>query len=231
MGVIALPAIPWILGAIGVVAGAYVIAPGRAERDRALAQGLSDLLSRADADADDEAAERSVTDTCTECREPDDCLVGPYDSIRHACRTRGGETHHIIPDMVYRTTTRTDSNAVNRAPGAPSYGQGQSVCLSRPSHRSLGPASAEGVHPGLESSLSLLGLSHDPTGTAPMHEVALASTAALDRAADLSPECRERARLAAVAQAAGPPGPLAPGRTSRHLPSPTAQTVILRGAY
>jgi len=235
MGLIALPAIPWVLGALGVGAGAHVVAPGRAERERAVAQGLANLMSRADDDANSRAAPQAITDTCTDCPEPDECLVGAYDAIKDACRARGGETHHIIPDMVYRTqaasTPGAKTSPATRAPGAPTYGQGQSVCLSRPDHRGLGQASSEGVHPGLEHSLSMLGLSHDPTGTAPMHEIALASTAALDRASELSPECRERARIAATGQANGPPGPLAPGRTSRHLPSPSAETVILRGSY
>lgn len=232
MALIALPAIPWVLGALGVGAGAHVVAPGRAERERALAQGLADLMSRADDDANSRAAPQAITDTCTtDCPEPDECLVGPYDQIRQACNARGGETHHIIPDMVYRTTTRANTNAANRAPGAPSYGQGQSVCLSRPDHRGLGQASSEGVHPGLESALSMEGLSHDPIGTAPMSAIGRESAAALNRASDLSEECRARAQAAAAAQAAGPPGPNAPGRTSRHLPSPSAQTVILRGSY
>lgn len=232
MGLIAAaPAIPWILGALGVTVGAHILAPGRAERDRELAQALADLMSRADDDANSRAVPQAITDSCTTCREPDDCLVGPYDSIKGACRARGGDTHHIIPDMVYRTTTRANTNALNRAPGAPNYGEGQSVCLSRPDHRRLGPANTEGVHPGLESSLSMIGLSHDPIGTAPMSAIAREAAASLARASDLSVECRARAQAAAAAQAAGPPGPNAPGRTSRRLPSPSAQTVILRGFY
>lgn len=230
MGLIALPAIPWVLGALGV--GAHVIAPGRAERNRAAAQALSDLMSRAEDDANSRAAPQATTDSCTtDCPDPDECLVGPYDQIRQACNARGGETHHIIPDMVYRTTTRANTNAANRAPGAPSYGQGQSVCLSRESHRTMGRANTEGVHPRLDHSLRMLGLEHTPIGTAPMDRIAVKSVEALRSAHDLSPECFARAEEEALMQAAGPPGPNAPGRTSHNLPSDPAKDVILRGSY
>ena len=86
------------------------------------------------------------------------CLVGPYAEIEKACRASGGETHHIVPDMVYRLGGRPTSAAgmtstADRIPNAPTFNQGASICLTSGEHRT----DEEAVHRTLNPALHELG--------------------------------------------------------------------------
>lgn len=95
---------------------------------------------------------------------PPDCLVGEYSKIKEECtsRTPKGETHHIVPDMVYRQTTRATTNASNRVPGAPSLNSGMCICLTPGQHSSLHSSTNQALAslpqgPGGPAGTSLIG--------------------------------------------------------------------------
>ncbi len=170
----------------------------------------------------------SVRVSRTRTRDP--CLVGPYGAIKDLCGDVGGETHHIVPDMVYRLgprpTNPADMNSTaGRIPNSPTFSQGMSICLEKEQHR-LGEDS---VHPSLDIGLQTLGSGFDPSGTAPMPAILAVSVTALQRLDGVSVACREKAATAASAQTA--PMVQQPGRTTQLLPSPAASLVLARGSY
>ena len=162
-------------------------------------------------------------------RNPEFCLVGPYDKIKDTCKEAGGETHHIIPDMVYRLGARPANAAeenfkADRIPNSPTFNEGMSICLTKGEHRT----DEDGVHRSLNPSLNALGIGETPSGTAPMPLILGACTSALDALRDISDKCKQIAIAATTAQA----GPMLgqPGRTTMSLPSPAARQV-LQGHY
>ncbi|SCW78980.1 hypothetical protein SAMN02927900_04930 [Rhizobium mongolense subsp. loessense] len=87
-------------------------------------------------------------------------MVGPYEYVEAICP---GEAHHIIPDMVYRVgkapSTEAERNSTTgRIPNAPTYNQGQAICLSPGMHRTDDDA----VHKSLNPALAVLGSRHVP---------------------------------------------------------------------
>jgi hypothetical protein len=163
-------------------------------------------------------------------RTPDPCLVGPYGEIEKACKASGGETHHVVPDMVYRLGVRpTDAAGMNstsdRIPNSPTLNQGMSICLTTGNHRTDEAA----VHKTLNPALNVLGSGFDPSGTAPMAAILATSTASLDLVNGVSAKCKAIANAAVAAQVA--PILAQPGRTTTALPSPQAVQVLTQGHY
>lgn len=238
MAFFALPAVPVVLNWLGfgaAVGTAHVLAPGREEREQSLAQ----IFTGANDDANSRAAPIARSETCADCEAPDDCLVGEYKQIKQACNARGGEAHHIVPDMIYRLSTAptsefTRSTTLSRAPNAPTYNEGMAICLSKEQHRSvgLGPEDDEGVHPGLERDMAAVGMASPVAGTAPIGALLASSVDALYRTPGLSEECKAKASAAATQQVMSRTGVQAPGRAiARPLPQGNAYTVIHRGYY
>lgn len=132
------------------------------------------------------------------------CLIGEYSAIKDKCK---GETHHIIPDMVYRATTRATTNTDNRVDGAPSLGKGMCICLTATQHK--------GLHGNVNQQLA--GLKGKPKGTAPISACAKEAIAGLDKIKPkLDAACMKKAGDAAANQAA-PIGSKA-GRTTLQPP-------------
>lgn len=161
----------------------------------------------------------------------DRCLVGPYGEIVGACRARKGETHHIVPDMVYRLGDRpTDlvrmNSTADRIPNAPTLNQGMSICLTAGQHRS----DEDAVHKSLNPALVKLGDQHEPAGTAPISEILDRSTEALSLVNDVSAECK----LLAITRTNLQVRPLGsqPGRTTMLPPTDSKVIdVLTRGHY
>ncbi len=158
------------------------------------------------------------------------CLVGPYGLIEGPCKASGGETHHIIPDMVYRLGGRPDTAAgqnstADRIPNAPTLNQGMSICLTTGQHRT----DEDGVHKILNPSLQALGAGFTPPGTAPLNDILEKSNEALDSVQGLDDDCKTFAKAAARGQVFGKGRQ--PGRTTQSYPSPDAKVVLGRGSY
>ena len=160
---------------------------------------------------------------CKECKKKK-CLVGKYKDIKKACNARGGEAHHIVPDMAYRLGK---SGSPGRIPGAPSHPDGAAICLSKAQHGS-GPS---GIHGRLRPALKAAGAKSPVPGTAPMGEILAASLGGLSTVKKVSPACKAKASTLATGQVANGPGLGAPGRTTQTLPNAAAQTVMKRGSY
>ncbi|GLS31132.1 protein of unknown function [Mesorhizobium albiziae] len=142
-----------------------------------------------------------------------ECLTGSYSEIHDECknRTPKGETHHIVPDMVYRQTTRATTNAGNRVRGAPSLGGGMCICLT------------PGQHSGLHSSVNqaLAALPGTPAGTAMIG--ACAATAVIGLRG-LTPELHDDCIKEAATKVANQTAPIATqsGRTTLQPPAPNS---------
>lgn len=142
------------------------------------------------------------------------CVVGPYKYVDSICP---GETHHIIPDMVYRLGTAPASEAEknstdNRIPNSPTYNQGQAICLSPGMHRTDDDA----IHKSINPALKTLGQGYQPTGTAPLGEIRNKTHLAIDQVSELPTKCKDMAKQAADEQVAGKRHQ--PGRTTMMPP-------------
>ncbi len=161
--------------------------------------------------------------------DPEFCLIGPYHKIKDLCSKANGETHHIVPDMVYRLDVRptgaAEDSPKDRIPNSPTLNQGMSICLTTGNHR----RGEDAVHSMLNPALNTLGAANTPSGTAPMPDILKASTAALMAVQGVSGECKRIAIAATTAQAAPMLGQ--PGRTTTSLPSPDARRVLQQGHY
>ena len=163
-------------------------------------------------------------------RNPEFCLIGPYGKIEDACKTAGGETHHIVPDMAYRlgarpTTAADQSSTADRIPNSPTFNDGMSICLTTGEHRT----DEQAVHRTLNPAINALGASQTPTGTAPMPQIVATSFLALSQVEGLSANCKKLATAATFAQAASTASQ--PGRATTSLPSPAARDVLQQGHY
>lgn len=163
-------------------------------------------------------------------RNPEFCLIGPYGEIEDTCKKAGGETHHIVPDMVYRlgarpTTAADQSSTVDRVPNSPTFNDGMSICITDREHRT----DEQAIHRTLNPAINALGASQTPIGTAPMPKILAASVLALSEVNGLSAKCKELATAATLAQAASTARQ--PGRTTISLPSPAARVVLMQGHY
>ncbi|MBN9233905.1 MULTISPECIES: DUF4150 domain-containing protein [Phyllobacteriaceae] len=90
------------------------------------------------------------------------CIVGKYDDIVEKCRASGldkPEKHHIVPDRVYRI------GGGDRIPGAPRYGDGINICLSRSNHRGSLADNPKSVHGNLDNALEQFGATANPGRT------------------------------------------------------------------
>ena len=170
-------------------------------------------------------------DTVRVCRErnPEFCLVGPYGKIKDTCKEAGGETHHIVPDMVYRLGARPanaaeDDSTADRIPTSPTFSEGMSICLTTGEHRT----DEQAVHKTLKPAINALGTAPGTVGgTAPMSERLGASLFALSQVDGVSDKCKELAGIAASIQADNILDQ--PGRATTSLPLfPAARDVLLR---
>ncbi len=183
---------------------------------------LSDSIDNANDDADDNASAVPRTDTCQNCDEDGNaCLVGPYAEIASQCATRGGNAHHIVPDRVYRLSTRPtgalERSTLNRIPGAPSLANGMSVCLS--------PAQHAAAHTATDPVVTALGSATG--GVAPMAAILAASQNGINAVPGLDKGCKEQANRAASNQVRSGTGLLAPGRTSMNPPKVLSEAARL----
>ena len=162
-------------------------------------------------------------------RNPEFCLVGPYGKIKDTCKEAGGETHHIVPGMVYRLGVRPTGAAENstedRIPNSPTLNQGMSICLTAGEHRK----DEDAVHSTLNPTLNALGAANTPAGTASIPDILKASAAALMAVPSVSDRCKQTAIAATAAQATPMLGQ--PGRTTTSLPSSAARQVLQQGHY
>lgn len=157
-----------------------------------------------------------------------ECIVGPYDDIVDICNPRGGKTHHVIPDMVYRLYDRASKHGTERTPNSPTLGEGESICLTGAQHaRKKG---SEGVHEYLLRNYKGLDVGFHP-GTAPMGRVLLASQNALRAVPGIPPECVELANQNAANQVAKKTGVAAPGRIREARPNAEGRAVLRAGRY
>ncbi|MHA6643553.1 DUF4150 domain-containing protein [Mesorhizobium sp. A623] len=143
------------------------------------------------------------------------CLVGEYSKIKEECNSRSptGETHHIVPDMVYRQTTRATTNTSNRVRGAPSLNQGMCICLT--------PGQHKGLHSGVNQSLAALPPGPGgPAGTSLVGACAAVGVIGLRQLNNpaLTPDCMKEASDK-VAQQTAPIATQA-GRTTLRPPAP-----------
>ncbi len=161
-----------------------------------------------------------------------DCLVGAYEDIEPLC---AGQAHHIVPDMSYRlgarpTTAAAMRSTADRIPNAPTFNRGMAICLTPTQHGS-GPT---GIHGRLNAKFAPIDGSgpNGVAGTAPYGLVLRDSLISLDEVQGLSPDCKARARAMTTGQARSQGlSPAQPARTSRSLPSASAQVVLRRGNY
>lgn len=74
-------------------------------------------------------------------------LVDEYKKFLKVC---DGDSHHIVPDMVYSLSRRPKgagmNSTANRIPNAPTLNEGMAVCLTEEHHGS----SEDGIHPDLQ---------------------------------------------------------------------------------
>jgi hypothetical protein len=141
---------------------------------------------------------KSCTTSPIKVDEPD-CLIGEYSAIKDKCTSappagKGGQTHHIVPDMVFRGTTRATTNATNRMQGAPSLGKGMCICLSSSQH--------SGVHSNVNQALAgLAPAAGAPPGTAPVSQCAATAVLGLWQITPpLDDDCMAKAAVEVGAQ-------------------------------
>lgn len=241
MPLVLAPAVPWIGGLIVTGIGHYAL-PGREGREQALG-AIGDAIlgdeaqhmERAQQDADSRARPAVGADTCKgDCGDQadQDCLVGPYADIRRQCNQRGGEAHHVVPDMAYRLGPRPEleyqkNSTADRIPNAPTFNQGMSICLTPEQHGS-GPT---GIHGRLRGRLNGAGAASGVQGTAPMGEILAHSAQSINEVEGLADECKQEAIARTTTQVADGTGFAAPGRSRQSLPSGHAYTVLQRGRY
>lgn len=150
---------------------------------------------------------------------------------------KGSESHHIVPDMCYRTGSRRSKSG--RIPNAPALSKrtrppsrvgGMAICLTKAQHN--------GLHSSLNSALKTLGnvaqkfagqTKMSVPGTAPMEQIFVKCANSIANIPGLNPECKKLAIEMAGTQAVGTFGQ--PGRTTTALPDSSATTVMLRGSY
>jgi hypothetical protein len=160
------------------------------------------------------------------------CLIGEYSKIYDECTAMGGNTHHIVPDMVYRLGARPKGAAMgttaNRIPNSPTLNQGMSICLTPAQHGS-GPT---GIHGRLRGPLNEAGSASPVPGTAPMGKILAASNKSLLDTPGLAPECKARGAARATVQVNQFTGMAVPGRTlEAPLPTGRAAQVLSQGHY
>ncbi|MGO7581549.1 PAAR-like domain-containing protein [Rhizobium ruizarguesonis] len=158
-----------------------------------------------------------------------ECLIGPYDEIFAPCTARGGKTHHVVPDMVYRLGDRAGKVTTERVPNAPTEGQGESICLTSDEHSNKNDSG--GVHEHTRKEFA--GIDHPEfPGTAPMGRILQRSQAALMQTKDIDKVCAEAANARAEAQVRAKTGLRAPGRIKeKPLPSGRIADVLRNGRY
>lgn len=105
--------------------------------------------------------------------EKDECEPEPYDENK--C-SEGEAAHHIIPDFILRVGTRLDPGL--RMPGAPSLGNGPSICLNKDDHTEVHRQISDGMRAKLSSN-----------GTITLKDVLDISIDALDK---VKPDCKRQ---------------------------------------
>ena len=169
------------------------------------------------------------SNTRVDDKKKKECLIGPYDDIYGPCTARGGKTHHVVPDMVYRLGDRAGKVTTERVPNAPTEGQGESICLTSDEHSNKNDSG--GVHEHIRKEFA--GIDHPEfPGTAPMEDILLRSQAALLQTKDIDKVCAEAANARAAAQVKAKTGLTAPGRTKeKPLPTGRIAEVLRNGRY
>ena len=156
------------------------------------------------------------------------CLVGSYASIEYRCRVIcKGQTHHLIPDMVFRFSARPTSKGgmtsdTNRIMGAPTFNDGMSVCISENAHKA--------VHNYLRTELNNLGNTSGVPGTALLGKISGVAQDSINKLRR-NHECNETIRATLEEQ-----DRLIPynnvGRTQENLPlSDEATKALQNGTY
>jgi hypothetical protein len=137
---------------------------------------------------------------CVQCGPPNDpCRTGRFDELE--CES-GEHRHHIISDYIIRAGRRLET--ATRLPGAPSLGEGPSICLDPDTHRT--------IHRNMDARVAALGSS----GT-----LADVKRIAMEEIEAAKPECASklddiRQQLEDAFQNMGDDAPV---RTSPRLPS------------
>ncbi|MDD7973949.1 DUF4150 domain-containing protein [Roseinatronobacter alkalisoli] len=184
-----------------------------------------------------QAAPQTQTDTDTGTRVDDEgsqreCKVGPFEEIEPICN---GETHHIVPDMVYRLGRRPRTAAERNSTAerinnerAPTFNQGMSICLKAEQHTS----DPDGLHGQLRGAFNAIGTASPVAGTAPMRQILAESLAQIEDIPDLPEACKILAAALTTIQVENTTGLDTPGRT-RESPLPTgrARDVLRQGHY
>jgi hypothetical protein len=140
-----------------------------------------------------------------------DCLVESHDKIREECNKRrdpndnAHESHHIMPDYVYRIGTR--GSDVRLDPGTfPTEASGLAICLPRDQHRGAKSRVPESVHGNLDNKLKKLGQAinspSSPANTATIKAIRKECIAALVKLVPkwISENCLKKAARAVVDQ-------------------------------
>ncbi len=147
-----------------------------------------------------------------------DCLVGEYDKIVKACNAMGGEAHHVVPDMVYRVSTRSAVPRVSVGSVAgqepPNLATGMAICMKPKNH--------DGLHSKLNRAIAKLGENSDPPGTAKIKELVSESAKSIAELEYDTPAERDCAKTAAK-EAAKQAQPFNE-RTGRAMPYSTPKT-------
>ena len=153
------------------------------------------------------------------------CLVDEYKKLLSVC---DGDSHHIVPDMVYRLGSRPKgagmNSTANRIPNGPTLNEGMAVCLTKNQHGE----GRDGIHADLKASLDDLGDRYTPNGTAPLGAILEVSKRSIDKISDLPEDCKKlaKSKLGTQVQQKNR-DPEQPGRTRENsLPSGDAKTVL-----
>lgn len=151
-----------------------------------------------------------LSEACSNCGPPrDPCKTGPYDDLE--CDP-GEHRHHIISDYVIRAGRRADTSM--RLPGAPSLGEGPSICVSPETHRT--------IHRRMDHDVSQLGAG------ATLEDV---KKIAMDVLEEVKPECASTMQdiRQQLDDAFANMNPNAPVRNSPRLPSPGESEQLMSG--
>jgi len=126
-----------------------------------------------------------------------------------------GESHHIIPDMVWRLGKRTGmgmNQTKGRIKNAPTLNSGASICLTDKQHN--------GLHKKLNADLEKLGNKPPPPdGTAPLGEIMKKVRESIQNIPGMEKECADLAVKESMKQIKNRKQP---GRTTTSLPSKEA---------
>lgn len=107
--------------------------------------------------------------------DKDECEPEPYDE-NECSKEKKEAAHHIIPDFILRLGTRLDPGL--RMPGAPSLGDGPSICLNKEDHVRVHKEMAQGMRAKLSSN-----------GTITLKDVLDTAIDALDK---VKPDCKRQ---------------------------------------